>query len=84
MKKYLIIFLSAFTLEIVTTMYINGVADKNLLQTLFFAFISPFVSLPFVVYIIEAKTMLDRVKIACFSGSGYAVGVYIVMLYLNR
>jgi hypothetical protein len=84
MKKYLIIFISAFILELVTTMYISGVAEKNMLQTLFFAFISPFVSLPFVVYIIESKTMLDRVKMALCSGSGYAFGVYVVMFYLNN
>ena len=32
--KYLIIFISAFILELVTTMYISGVAEKNMLQTL--------------------------------------------------
>ncbi len=82
MKKYLIIALSAFCLELVTTMYINGVADKNTLQTLFFAFISPFMSLPFVMYIVEAKTLTDRIKMAFCSGSGYAIGVIICMKFL--
>lgn len=84
MKKYLIIALSAFCLELVTTMYINGVADKNTLQTLFFAFISPFMSLPFVMYIVESKTMLDRVKMAFCSGTGYAIGVLVCMNFIMK
>lgn len=74
--------LSAFFLELVTTMYVSGIANRNLIQTLFFAFISPFMSLPFVVYVIEAKDMKDRVKMACCSGLGYAIGVLACMNFI--
>jgi len=84
MKKYFIIALSAFCLELVTTMYINGVADKNTLQTLFFAFVSPFMSLPFVMYVIEAKGLNDRIKMAFCSGTGYAIGVLVCMNFLMK
>ena len=84
LKKYLIIFLSAFCLEIITTFYINGVAEKEVLRTMMFAFITPFVTLPFVMFVVDTKDMKQRVKFACCSGSGYAVGVFIVMLFIKN
>ena len=82
MKKYLIIFVSAFLLELVMSFYIAGIASHNMLQGVFFAFVTPFMSLPFVSYVIDAKTMKERAKLACFSGSGYGVGVLVCMSYL--
>jgi len=79
LKKYLIIFTSAFLLELVTTAYIWNVAEKKPLEAMIFAFISPFMSLPFVLYVIDEKSLPERLKMACCSGSGYAVGVCIIM-----
>jgi positive regulator of sigma E activity len=83
MKKYIIIFTSAFLLELVMSFYIAGIAEKRMVQSVFFAFITPFMSLPFISYVIEAKSMKDRAIMACFSGSGYAVGVYVCMSFLR-
>lgn len=82
-KKFVVVLISAFLSEIVMTMYINGVANMNIFQTIFFAFISPFISLPFVVYVIQANTMKERFGIACFQGIGYAIGVLTCMYFLK-
>lgn len=55
-KKYLIVFFSALILEIGSTFYITVVADKNYPGMMFFAFIGPFLSLPFVGFMVESKT----------------------------
>jgi hypothetical protein len=55
MKKYLIIAVSAFVLETASTMYIATVADRSIAM-MFWAFIGPFLSLPFVGYMVESKT----------------------------
>ena len=54
-KKYLIVFLSALILEVGSTFYISVVADKNYPGMLFFAFIGPFLSLPFVGFWLNQK-----------------------------
>ena len=53
-RKYLIVFFSALVLEVGSTFYISVVADKNYIGMLFFAFIGPFLSLPFVGFMIES------------------------------
>ena len=58
--RYLIVFLSACVLEIGSTFYITVVADKNYLGMLFFAFIGPFLSLPFVGFMIESKKWSEK------------------------
>lgn len=73
-KKYLIVFASAFMLEIGSTMYINAVADKNVGATMLWAFLGPFIALPFAGLVADEKTWLGRVYIALWSAIGYTVG----------
>lgn len=80
MKKYLIIALSAFVLESASTMYIATVANRDI-GMVFWAFIGPFLGLPFIGYMIESKHWKDRLKMACASGIGYAVGAIVVYIY---
>jgi len=63
MRKYIIVFLSAAVLEIGSTFYISVVSDKNYLGMLFFAFIGPFLGLPFVGFMVESKTWKERLNI---------------------
>jgi hypothetical protein len=44
----------------------------------FWAFIGPFLGLPFLAYQIEAKNNLDRLKLALCYGVGYATGAALV------
>lgn len=80
MKKYLIIGLSAFVLETASTMYISTVSEKSFTMV-FWAFIGPFLGLPFVGYMTESKVWADRVKLAFSSAIGYALGAIFVYLY---
>jgi hypothetical protein len=82
-RKYLIVFFSACVLEIGSTFYISVVADKNYLGMLFFAFIGPFLSLPFVGFMIESKEWSERIKLAMSSGFGYLLGSLLVILFLE-
>ena len=49
----------------------------------FWAFIGPFLGLPFLKYQIEAKTDLQRLKLAICYGLGYAFGAFIVNICNN-
>lgn len=80
MKKYFIIGLSAFVIETASTMYITSVSEKNI-SMIFWAFIGPFLGLPFVGYMVESKFWVDRIKIALSSSVGYALGAVFVYLY---
>lgn len=51
---------------------------------MFFAFISPFLSLPFVGYIVETKTWEDRIKMAVASAFGYVTGTLIVIYLIDK
>jgi hypothetical protein len=51
---------------------------------MFFAFISPFLGLPFIGYIVESKTWLERIKMAFSSAFGYLFGSIIVILFIKR
>lgn len=77
MKKYLIIALAAFILEVASTMYIKNVADRDVCM-LFWAFVGPFLGLPFVGYMIESKNWNERIKIAFSQSVGYFLGSLIV------
>lgn len=81
MKKYFIIALSAFVLETASTMYIATVADRSIAM-MFWAFIGPFLSLPFVGYMVESKTWPDRFHMALASAVGYTMGA--LMVYLGN
>ena len=80
--KYLIICLSCFIIEIASTMYISTVSS-NSLYMMFWAFIGPFLGLPFIGYIVDEKTWLGRFKIALSSGIGYTIGALIVFTIKN-
>jgi hypothetical protein len=81
--KYLIIFLSALIIEICSTFYIRFVADKNTLGMLFFAFISPFIGLPFAGYMVESKQWNERIKMAVALALGYVTGALIVIFLIK-
>ena len=77
--KYLIISVSSFIIEIASTMYISTVST-NSPYMLVWAFVGPFLGLPFVGYIIEEKTWSGRLKIALSSALGYTLGSLIVYI----
>jgi hypothetical protein len=79
MKKYFIVGLAAFTIEVASTMYIATVADRSIAM-IFWAFVGPFLGLPFIAYQIEAKDWSDRIRLALVSGVGYALGALLVYL----
>ena len=83
MRKYLIVFLSAAVLEIGSTFYISVVSDKNYLGMMFFALIGPFLSLPFVGFMVESKTWKERLKLALYSGLGYLIGSIITIIFFE-
>lgn len=80
MKKYFIIAISAFILETAATMYIATVANRDIMM-IFWAFIGPFLGLPFIGYMVESKKWADRIKMAIASGIGYAIGSIVVYTY---
>ena len=82
-KKYIILFFASIIIEIGSTFYISAVADKNLYNMMFFSFIGSFLGLPFLKYQIEAKTDLQRLKLAICYGLGYAIGALIVNFILK-
>lgn len=77
--RYLIISVSSFIIEIASTMYISTVST-NSPYMLIWAFVGPFLGLPFVGYIIEEKTWSGRLKIALSSALGYTLGSLIVYI----
>ena len=79
MKRYFIIGMSAFIIEIASTMYISNVSDRDM-GMIFWAFIGPFLGLPFVGYMVESKTWGDRIKMALASSIGYSFGATLVYL----
>ena len=81
--KYLILFFSSLIIEIAATFYIGSVANKDAGPMVFWAFIGPFLGLPFIKYQIEAKSDLQRLKLALFMGVGYASGSLIVSVLIN-
>jgi hypothetical protein len=79
MNKYLIVFLSALLLELGSTMYISAVADKAVGAVMFWAFMGPFIALPFAGLIADEKKWSGRIRIAFSSAIGYLVGAAISM-----
>ena len=74
MKKYLIVFFSALLLEVGSTMYISAVADKALGAVMLWAFLGPFIALPFAGLVADEKTWGGRARIALSSAVGYLIG----------
>jgi len=81
-NKYPIIFLSALALEIGSTMYISSVADKNMSSTMLWAFLGPFIALPFAGYVADEKTWKGRFYLALSSSVGYTVGALLSMQFI--
>jgi hypothetical protein len=81
--RYGIIFISALILEICSTFYIRYVAEANTLGMLFFAFIGPFLGLPFTGYMVESKEWIERIKMAFSLAFGYVTGVIIVINFIK-
>lgn len=82
--KYVIIGISALIIEICSTFYIRFVAEGHIYGMMFFAFIGPFLGLPFIGYVVESKTWSERIKMAFSSAFGYLVGSIIVILFIKR
>ena len=82
MKKYLIIFFSALALEIGSTMYISSVADKDITSTMLWAFLGPFIALPFAGYVADEKTWRGRFYLALSSSVGYTIGAMLSMYFI--
>jgi hypothetical protein len=82
-KKYLILFFAAVVIEIASTFYITAVAERATLSMVFWAFISPFLGLPFLAYQIEAKNNTQRLQLAVCYGVGYAAGAFIVNIAIR-
>ena len=84
MKKYLIIFFSALALEIGSTMYISSVADKDMTSTMLWAFLGPFIALPFAGYVADEKTWRGRFYLALSSSIGYMIGAMLSMYFILK
>jgi hypothetical protein len=80
--NFFIIALASFTIEIASTMYISTVSDKSIFM-IFWAAIGPFLGLPFVGFMIEAKTWKGRVEVAAASAFGYSIGAMLVYIYFS-
>jgi len=65
-------------------MYINSVADKDMAATMLWAFLGPFIALPFAGLIADEKSWAGRVRIAFSSAIGYALGAAFVMGWLVK
>lgn len=79
MKKYFIIAFAAFILETASTMYIATVADRSIAM-IFWAFIGPFLGLPFVGYMVDSKSWAERIKMALASSIGYIIGATVIYI----
>jgi len=81
-NKYLVIYASAIALEIGSTMYINSVSDKQMAATMFWAFLGPFIALPFTGFVADEKTWKGRFFLALSSSVGYTTGALISMYFI--
>jgi hypothetical protein len=50
---------------------------------LFFAFVGPFIGLPFAGYMVESKQWGERIKMAFALAFGYVTGALIVITFIN-
>jgi len=83
MRKYLIIFLSAFATEIFSTFYITAVSEKDTTAMIGFALIRPFLALPFAGYMLDSKNWNERIKMAISLSIGYSVGSVLVIDFIR-
>jgi hypothetical protein len=59
------------------------VSEKNPLGMVIFASLGPFLSLPFVGFMVESKNWNDRLKMAFVCSFGYACGSLVVIILNN-
>lgn len=83
MKKYFIISLSAFIIEICSTFYISFVSERNAIGMVFFAGIGSFLGLPFAGYMVESKNWGERFRMAVALSIGYMLGSLIVIFLIQ-
>ena len=84
MNRYLIISTSALILEVGSTMYISSVADKSITSTMFWAFVGPFIALPFAGFVADEKTWKGRFFLALASSLGYTIGALLSMYFILK
>lgn len=60
-------------------MYIATVADRSIAM-IFWAFIGPFLGLPFVGYMVDSKSWAERIKMALASSIGYIIGATVIYI----
>jgi hypothetical protein len=82
-RKYLILFVASFIIEIASTFYIGAVSEKDLWSMVFWSFVGPFLGLPFLAYQIEAKNNKHLIKLALCYGLGYAAGAAFVIQFIS-
>lgn len=82
--KLFFVFLAALVIEIASTFYITAVAERDMFQMMFWAFIGPFLSLPFLTWQIEAKSWRERIILAAAYGLGYLSGAFVVMQFIQN
>jgi hypothetical protein len=82
--KLIVIVLAAITIEIASTFYITAVAEKQTLQMMFWAFVGPYIGLPFIAWQIEAKNWKERIILATAYGFGYMIGALTVSQFLPK
>lgn len=80
--NFIIIAVASFIIEVASTMYISTVSDKSIFM-IFWAAIGPFLGLPFVGFMIDAKTWKGRLWVALASCVGYSIGALTVYLYFS-
>jgi hypothetical protein len=77
MFKFFIIGLSAFVLELASTMYIKHVSDRDSMM-IFWAFVGPLITLPFIGYMVETDNWKSRIFMALSQAVGYALGALLI------
>lgn len=78
--NFIIIAVASLIIEVASTMYISTVSDKSIFM-IFWAAVGPFLGLPFVGFMIDAKTWRGRLWVALASCVGYSIGALMVYLY---
>jgi hypothetical protein len=63
-------------------MYISSVANEDLSTTALWAFLGPFIALPFAGFVADEKTWKGRVYLALSSSLGYTLGSLISMYFI--
>ena len=80
--RYILIFFSALLLEVGSTMYSSSVSDKEMSSAIFWAFLGPFIALPFAGFVADEKTWKGRLFLALSSSMGYSTGALISMYFI--